>query len=72
MTKKQKAIQIIEKICKSKDFGEISKLRSELEDTLDRVEEDKVRAWLKKDAKKNGEIQGTAMTFIGGRLKSVW
>lgn len=53
MTKKQKAIEILNKIAKSKNFYEISQLREELDYILDKMDEDKVRAWLKKEQKEN-------------------
>lgn len=53
MTKKQKAIEILNKIAKSKNFYEISQLREELDYILDKMDEDKVRAWLKKEQKED-------------------
>lgn len=60
-SKKDKMKQIIDKICKSKDFSEIRNLREDLDYLLEQVEEEKVRAWLKKNLDKVAPVP-----------KSVW
>lgn len=67
MTKKQKAKDVLNKILKSKNFNDISRMREELDYYLDAIEEDKVAAWLRKQDK---EQKSEAYTPI--ELKSVY
>lgn len=72
MSKRQKVVQLLDKLYKSKDFKEIGELREEISFLLDKIEEDKVRRWLKQDAKKNGEIKGIPFIVNHGKFSSVW
>lgn len=64
MTKKQKAVEILNKIAKSKNFYEIGQLREELDYILDKMDEDKVRAWLKKEQKENKTSSFTPQSVV--------
>lgn len=57
MTKKAKAQEVLKKLLKSKNFSEISELRDELNYLLDEIEQNKVRAYLNREAKTNLGVQ---------------